>query len=367
MSRDGLSVAGLSLRLGDFALQELNLSVGAGEILAILGPNGAGKSVSLETLAGFHRPLRGRIEIAGDDVTGLPPERRRVSLMPQDYGLFPHLTVAANIALPYLAMPEAPRAVDALLQRFGIARIAARLPAELSPGERQRTALARALAARPRLFLFDEPFAAVDAPTREALRDELRTFLRGSGVPSVFVTHDLAEAMGMADRLAVMRGGHILQQGDARDVYHAPASAAVARIVGVDNILAARVLGREDGRWRVTIGASVLWAAADDGRTAEPGSGATIAVRGEEVALWPLAAGSSEASGTRLEATVCAVSDTGALVKVSLDCGFPLVARLTGRDARRLGLASGQAVIAEIAPAAVRILHAGDQSAAAAR
>lgn len=362
---DGLRVTGLSLRLGDFALHGIDLAVGNGEILAVLGPNGAGKSVTLETIAGFHRPPAGRIEIAGGDVTGLPPERRRIGLVLQDYGLFPHLTVAANVALPYLATPEAPREVAVLLERFGIARLAARRPRELSPGERQRTALARALAARPRLFLFDEPFAAVDAPTREALRDELRAFLRGSGVPAVFVTHDLAEAMGMADRLAVMRAGRILQQGAAPDVYRAPTDEVVAGIVGVDNILPGRVLGRDGGEWRVAVGPVALRAAAGDGGGWR--EAATIAVRAEEVALLTPARDGGDAGGNRLPATVRAVADTGALVKVSLDCGFPLVARLTGRDARRLGLSPGQALVAEIAPAAVRVLRARDQSAAAGR
>ncbi|HTT78451.1 MAG TPA: ATP-binding cassette domain-containing protein, partial [Stellaceae bacterium] len=167
------AVEGASLRLGDFALRDLDLALGRGEILVLLGPNGAGKSVSLEMIAGFHRPQRGRILVAGDDVTRLPPERRGIGLVVQDFGLFPHLTVAANVAFGRPGVD-----IAALLKQVGIGHLAARRPGNLSAGERQRTALARALAIRPLLFLFDEPFSALDARTRTGLRDELKSFLR---------------------------------------------------------------------------------------------------------------------------------------------------------------------------------------------
>jgi molybdate/tungstate transport system ATP-binding protein len=356
----GLLVAGLSLRLGAFALREVDLRVGPREILVLLGPNGAGKSVTLETIAGFHRPLAGHVAIAGRDVTRLPPERRQVSLLPQNYGLFPHLSVVRNVMLPIAAggpgRRAARREAERLLLRFAIAPLAARLPGNLSPGERQRAALARALAARSRLLLFDEPFAALDAATREALREELRAFLRDAGIPAVFVTHDLAEAMALADRLAVIAGGRILQQGEAAAVYGAPADRRTAALLGVENILPGRLVGHDAAGWRVRVGEVALRAAPD---AAEPGEAAgdlLLAVRAEDVALRPADAGFSADGVNRLPATVRGLAAGGALVKVRLDCGFPLVACLTRREAGPLGLDAGRPIAAEIAPAAIRLL-----------
>jgi molybdate/tungstate transport system ATP-binding protein len=155
---DGVLISELSLRLGAFELRDLSFALSRGEILVLLGPNGAGKSVSLEAIAGFHRLAHGRIVIAGRDVTGLPPERRRISLLFQDFGLFPHLTVAQNVAFGGRQAD-----VASLLSRFEIAHLRSSYPANLSPGQKQRVALARALAARPDLFLFDEPFSGLPA------------------------------------------------------------------------------------------------------------------------------------------------------------------------------------------------------------
>ena len=401
MSGIGLAVTDLALQLGDFALREIDLRVANGEILVLFGPNGAGKSLTIETIAGFHRPQAGHIRIAGDEVTGLPPEARGIGLVPQNYGLFPHLTVARNVMLP-MQTADRPRTMQ-LLARFGITRLAERRPGTLSPGERQRAALARVLAARSRLLLFDEPFAALDAGTREALRDELATFLRHSGLPAVFVTHGLAEAMALADRLAVMRDGRILQQGPADEVYRWPADSAVAALLGVENLLPGRLVGQNEASCIVAVGDTALRSANkpehdhrarhsrpcakhprdavrlvpvhvdgrdkpghDKGRDTvcpdsapEDGAGAvTLAVRAEEVALLSPAAATG-CGINRLEARVRAVTDQGALIKVNLDCGLPLVARLTRREAQPLGLTPGGQVVAEIAPAAIRVLPPG--------
>jgi ABC-type Fe3+/spermidine/putrescine transport system ATPase subunit len=414
MSGIGLAVEGISLRLGGFALRGIDLLVANGEILVLFGPNGAGKSVTLEVIAGFHRPHAGHVRIAGGNATGLPPEARGVGLVPQNYGLFPHLTVARNVMLPMRVAAErlpfaaARQRTIELLARFGIAALAERLPGTLSPGERQRTALARALAARPRLLLFDEPFSALDAGTRESLRDELVLFLRHSGLPAVFVTHDLAEAMALADRLAVMRDGRILQQGVASDVYRRPIDAAVAALLGVENLLPASIAGSDPAGCLVAIGDLALHSADKllehdpvrlQVRPARPCAGhprelvmqvpalvagrdkpghdgvgdiicpdsapkdgprtVTLAVRAEEVGLLPPSAGLIDGGANRLIATVRAVTDSGALVRVALDCGFPLTARLTRREAQPLGLAPGTQVTAEIAPAAIRVLPPG--------
>ena len=232
------AIEGACLTLGRFSLRAIDLELDAGEIMVLLGPNGAGKSVCLEMIAGFHRPTSGRILIHDRDVTSLPPERRRVGLVFQNFGLFPHFTVAGNVSLGLharrrVARAQATRGVGELLAQFGIAHLSDRYPQDLSPGEKQRVALARGLAAQPDLFLFDEPFSALDARTRDALRDELKTFLRQSGAPAIFVSHDQTDAALLADRVAVMNRGEILQIGAVSDIFGKPVNAFVAEFTGV--------------------------------------------------------------------------------------------------------------------------------------
>ncbi|HZB91843.1 MAG TPA: ABC transporter ATP-binding protein [Stellaceae bacterium] len=352
MSRPGLVLERLSLRLGAFRLRALELAVESSEILVLLGPNGAGKSVTLETIAGFHPLEAGRIRLGGRDITDLPPERRHVGLLFQNFALFPHLTAAGNVALALRAARgavPAPRITD-LLGRFGIDHLAGRFPDSLSPGEKQRVALARALAGRPELFLFDEPFSALDAPTRSVLREALKTFLREAGVPALFVTHDLVEALALADRLALLRDGAIVQSGNAGAVYRAPADRFAAGLLGVENILDARLVGQEGARWRVAIGACVLDVAAD---TAPPPSVGALCLRAEDVALVP---DDGNVASNRLAARITAIVDAGALMKISLDCGFPLIAVVTRREAEKRRLAPGLQLVAAIEPRALRLV-----------
>jgi ABC-type Fe3+/spermidine/putrescine transport system ATPase subunit len=349
----------LALRLGAFRLGPLDLAVEPGAVLVLLGPNGAGKSVTLETIAGFHRIETGRILLGRRDITDLPPERRRVSLMFQSFALFPHLTAAGNVALALRAAgrPADARRVAELLERFGVAGIAARHPELLSPGEKQRVALARALAGHPALFLFDEPFSAMDGPTRAALREALRSFLRASGVPALFVTHDHAEALALADTLVLLRDGSVVQNGPAETVYRAPKTVFAAQFLGVENILAAKFLGRDGDFWRVTIAETALRIAAGAGHDM-PASGISLAIRAEDVLLSP--AGSEPAPLNRLDATITAATDAGALVKVTLDAGFRLVAALSRREAQALAPTPGRRITATIAPAAIRLLAGTD-------
>lgn len=347
MSGPSLRLERLSLRLGAFRLSAVDLALGPGEILVVLGPNGAGKSVTLEAIAGFHRIESGRILLGGRDITDLPPERRRVSLLFQNFALFPHLTVAGNVALALRAAGAgASRGAD-LLARFGVAGLAARLPETLSPGEKQRVALARALAGNPELFLFDEPFSALDGPTRAALRDGLTEFLRGAGVPAIFVTHDHVEALALADTLVLMRAGEIVQQGAAAAVYRRPATAFAAGFLGVENILEGRLIGRDGEFWRVAVGDTVLLAAGDPPLDAR--STLSLGIRAEDVALSAAAPGAAN----RLAATVVAITAAGALTRLVLDCGFRLIAAVPRQQAT--DLAVGAAVAVEIDAAAIRL------------
>ena len=241
-----IDVDNVSLRFGSIvALDAVSLSVDEGEIVALLGPSGSGKSTLLRVVAGLARPQTGSLRLAGVTVASagifVPPEQRRVGMVFQDYSLFPHLTVAANIAfgLRRWRRAEADAAVGALMERLGLARHAASYPHMLSGGERQRVSLARALAPRPQVLLMDEPFSGLDGRLRDRVRDETVALLREVGTTTVVVTHDPAEAMRLADRLALLHGGRLVQSGAARDVYARPATVFAARLLSEVNELAA--------------------------------------------------------------------------------------------------------------------------------
>jgi molybdate/tungstate transport system ATP-binding protein len=355
-----LVIEAVCLTLGPFSMRNLDLTLAAGEILVLLGPNGAGKSVCLEMIAGFHRPQSGRILIHGRDVTDLPPEQRRVGLVFQNFGLFPHLTVARNVAFGLrsrrLGHARAERAVADLLRQFGIAHLAGRSPQHLSPGEKQRVALARALAARPDLFLFDEPFSALDARTRDVLRDELKAFLREAGVPAVFVSHDQTDAALLADRVAVIDKGELQQVGIVASVFRKPANYFVAAFIGVENILAGRLLARLGAMSRIQVADAVLYAAGADDAAGD----ILLSIRAEEIGLRPIDGLDSLGlcgSTNRIAGRVSEVRSMGALVRVTVDCGFALVACFTPREARALGLSPGQAVVAEVEADAIHVLR----------
>ena len=356
----GIAVEGLCLSLGAFRLDGIGFAASRGEILVVLGPNGSGKSVTLETIAGFHRPERGRVLIAGRDVTALPPERRKIGFVVQNFGLFPHLDAEGNVAIARRGDRGAagksasapPRDPAALLRHFGITHLARRLPGDLSPGEKQRVALARAIASSPDLFLFDEPFSALDAQTRDELRDELKAFLREFSIPAIFVTHDHTEARMLADKVVVLRAGAVLQSGPTAEVFQKPATAAVARFVGVENILDARIAGVSGGMVSVDVARTTLRAAAPG--CAAAGSAVRIGIRAEEVMI-AVAAGAAP-SVNRLDGKITALRERGPLVAIEIDAGLPLHAYLLAPQARAMQLGAGTAVTVEVAPDAIHVM-----------
>ncbi|MGB6538174.1 MAG: ABC transporter ATP-binding protein [Xanthobacteraceae bacterium] len=367
----GAAVEALTLSLGTFRLKQVEFAVGAGEILVILGPNGAGKSVTLETIAGFHRPEAGRVLIAGREVTALPPERRRVGFVVQNFGLFPHLTVAQNVSIarradrpPIAAKAVVPSRGDAadLLGYFGIAHLAQRAPPDLSVGEKQRVALARALAGAPDLFLFDEPFSALDAQTRGQLREELGSFLRALAIPAIFVSHDRVDALVLADKIVVLHDGAVVQSGSAAQVFETPASAFVARFIGVENVLRGRLVEASDEFLSIEVGKQTLRACLPGNpeklkKQAAPGCPISLSIRAEEVTVCrqpPERAANPTVN--RFEARIERVRHEGALVTLGLDCGFPLKAHVLAPQARALNLAAGAMVVAEIAATAIHAM-----------
>jgi len=240
-----LRLEGIDVKLGDFRLREISLNVRPGTYLALLGPTGTGKTVLLETIAGVYKPTRGHIHVKDREVTHLAPEARHLGIVYQDYALFPHLTVFQNIAFGLRLKGVADRTVSAVVEKMArfldIAPLLKRRPTRLSGGERQRVALARALVMEPFVLLLDEPLGALDRTIRGRIQNELKRIHNELGVTILHITHDLEEAFFLADRLAVMKDGRILQEGPLHEVCRRPRDRHVAELVGIENLIAATV------------------------------------------------------------------------------------------------------------------------------
>jgi putative spermidine/putrescine transport system ATP-binding protein len=284
-----IRIRGLSKRYGDVAAVDgIDLDIAHGEFFTMLGPSGSGKTTTLRMIAGFELPDAGSIELGGEDVSSLPPFARDVNTVFQDYALFPHMTVAENVAygLEVRRVEKAERrerTADALrmvqLEGYGD-----RKPGQLSGGQRQRVALARAIVNRPRVLLLDEPLGALDLKLRQEMQIELKAIQQEVGITFVYVTHDQEEALTMSDRIAVMHAGKVEQVGTPEELYERPASRFVADFIGTTNLLHGVI--EPDGSVRFTSGESAR--VAHDG--IGPGADVEISVRPESISLVPAAA-----------------------------------------------------------------------------
>jgi len=267
------------------AVDDVKLDVAEGEFITLLGPSGCGKTTLLRMLAGFERPDRGAIRLDGQDVTGLPPYKRDVNMVFQDYALFPHLTVTRNVAfgLERLRIDRADitRKVEETLQLVGLADKADRMPHQLSGGQRQRVALARAIVRRPRVLLLDEPLSALDANLREAMQVELKHLHQRLGLTFIMVTHDQTEALVMSDRIVVMHKGRVAQAGTPADLYDRPASTYVANFVGTSNLLKGVVSGVS--KTAIAVDHAGLRFECPPLRTVTPGQHVIIGIRPEKL------------------------------------------------------------------------------------
>src|ERR1043165_5398265 len=228
-----LRIENLRVTYGDVvALDGVSLALEPGEMFFLLGPSGCGKSTLLRSVAGFIEDFSGEISIDGQSLKGVPPHKRDFGMVFQNYALFPHMTVAGNVAFGlearHVPAPERATRVEDALKMVGLSGYDKRRPGELSGGQQQRVALARALVIKPRVLLLDEPLSNLDPTLRQSMRDELRFTLRQSGVTALFVTHDQEDAFAVADRVAMLERGRLLQVGTPESLYHAPATRAVA-------------------------------------------------------------------------------------------------------------------------------------------
>jgi tungstate transport system ATP-binding protein len=323
----------------------------------VIGPNGAGKSTLLLALARLLQPPAGELRYRGELITAKNEldYRRRIALVLQepllmDDSVFDN--VAMGLRLRGMARAEIGPRVQRWLERLGIAGLARRRARSLSGGEAQRTSLGRAFALEPDLLLLDEPFSALDAPTRQALLEDLQALLAETHQTAVFITHDLEEALMLGQQVAVLLGGELRQLGEPGEVFAAPADPEVAAFVGVETILPGRVSGGADGLVQVAL----------DGTQAEAlgqapvGRAVYLCLRPEDITLWPAGAAPVSSARNRLSGHITRLTPQGALVRVVIDCGYPVVALVTRSSCQEMGLLAGQEVSATFKASAAHLI-----------
>jgi len=354
-----VSFQGVTRRYGHVAaVSDLSLDIAPGEFFALLGSSGSGKTTLLMLLAGFEKPTDGRVLMSGKSVSDVPPHRRRIGVVFQNYALFPHLTAAENVAYPLkmrgVGRSERDARVKAALGLVNLADRSASYPSQLSGGQQQRVALARALVFGPDLLLMDEPLGALDRRLRDQMQIELKRIQSELGITVIYVTHDQSEAMAMADRIGIMAGGRLLQVADPETIYAKPSSHFVARFIGECSIL--RVISIDGGRGYEIAGARQSLPSPATGRF-------DIVVRPENVSVHPVGDAATD-NGFRVPATIREVTYLGAGWRVALDLpdGQSLLASIMRGDAMAGSLTPGKPVVARWAPTSVAVLPSEGQT-----
>jgi len=345
MSSSNLHIAGLSKRYGDFvALAPTQLDVARGEFLTLLGPSGSGKTTLLSLIAGLTQPDEGRVLVDGIDVTHGAPYERDIGMVFQNYALFPHMSIAENIAFPLkmrkVSAAESRRRVMEVLDMVHLPHVAQRLPRELSGGQQQRIALARCMVYRPAIILMDEPLGALDKKLRDQMQLEIKRIHRELGTTIVYVTHDQEEAMTMSDRICLMNGGAIEQLGAPQDLYFRPRTLFVADFLGESNLLEGVVESADDDSLSVRlVRHDAVGPALSNGNPVKAGQKVTLMLRPQNLHI----STSGDVGGPRLTGRLIDVMVTGSLTKLYLDTGLadtaPLVvAYPTQRQAERYAI-----------------------------
>jgi molybdate transport system ATP-binding protein len=343
---------------------DLRVSMRPGRIVVLFGPSGSGKTTIVRAIAGLERPDRGVIRY-GDESwfdsrgpTFVPPQNRSVGYVFQDAALFPHLTVRANVeyGLRMLAAGERNARVEKLLAMLEIADLAGRYPRHLSGGQAQRVALGRSIAPARRLLLLDEPFAALDTPARAGLRHLLRATIERLGIAAVLVTHDRSDAIALGDEMAVVAEGRIRQLGLVLDVFRRPADLVVARSVGIESVVPARVEGVERGLVELRAGDALLRAV--DMELERPTGDVFACIRAEDVTLERSASPNASARN-HLPGRIVSIDSEGPLERVTVDCGFSLAALITRHAREELLLEEGGPVVAAVKATAIHLVPRG--------
>jgi putative spermidine/putrescine transport system ATP-binding protein len=323
--RAKLVTEGISKRYGSVeVLHPTDLTIAAGELLTVLGPSGSGKTTLLQIICGLVEPTAGRLLIDGKDQTHTPAHRRDMGVVFQNYALFPHLTVAENVAFPlqmrHLAAHALKAKVASVLEMVGLTAFSGRFPRELSGGQQQRVALARCLVYEPALILMDEPLGALDRKLRETMQIEIKRLHRETGATIVFVTHDQEEALALSDRICLMNGGSIEHLGTPQDIYEWPRNTFVADFIGISNVLRGKVSASGDRL--ITADGELIISRATN---VAPGQTSALVIRPEHLTIVP--PGHDGLAGTVIE-TVYAGAETRLLV--ALASGTVLTVRRTG-------------------------------------
>ena len=348
-----IHIENISKDLGEFFLRDVTLDIKEGEYFVILGPTGAGKTILLESIAGIYRPDSGRIFLSDSDITDVPPWERNIGMVYQDYILFPFLTVAENIGFGLksrkIGKGEIKRKVDELAKLLGVSHLSHRYPATLSGGEQQKVAIARAIAIEPRVLLLDEPLSALDSRTRDYLREELKRVKEEFGITMVHVTHDQTEALVLADRIAVMMQGRIMQVGTPHEIFNKPRNNDLADFVGVENIWGGIVRNNENGIVAIEIETGDSISA-----VSEYQDGAVkVFLRPEEIIL----SEHKEDSSARnvIKGRINELQDVGPLTHIKLDIG--LIAHITKQSRESIGLQKGDEVYATFKATSVHVVR----------
>jgi molybdate transport system ATP-binding protein len=350
-----LEVRDLCLNVGGFELSRIELKTEKGDYLALIGPTGSGKSLLLETIIGFYRPEKGRIILEEKDITDLPPNMRQISIVYQDHMLFPHMDIFENIAYALRKKVRDKKQIEAEVRQIagvlGIGELLYRKPATLSGGEKQRAALARSLVVRPKLLLLDEPFSALDARTREKLRDTLKKAISEYSTTVLHVTHDFEDVWTLANRVVVIRRGEVMQTGDPESVFKRPSPDFVAEFLGT-NVLKGKVKALE-GKLTV-IEAEGLEIYSSD--LADPGEEIAVSIRPEEIIL---ARETVESSARNiLRGNVTGVFKKEHLVVVEVKMGnAEIKAVITPTSCEMLGLKPGRETYAVFKASNARIIR----------
>ncbi len=334
------------------------LDIIEGEILAVIGPNGAGKSTLLLTLSRLLKPDRGQVNFKGQSIQSMDDltYRRKLALVLQE-PLLLNRSVFDNVAVGLkfrgLERQEVNQRVAYWLERFGVLQLKNRQAQRLSGGEAQRVSLARAFALQPEVLLLDEPFGSLDAPTRAALLADLHRTLREVDVTTIFITHDLNEALSLGDRVAVLLSGRLRQTGPPEKVFAAPADQEVAAFVGVETILPGKVISNHEGGLVVDVRGRQLEAIG----ALDSGQEVYFCLRPEDITLWPVDDIPHSSVRNRISGKIQEFRPQGPLVQVVIDCGFPLVALITRASKEEMGLFEGQPVIVSFKASAVHLIE----------